>query len=95
MIYGLGKHNLPFWILIYIIHPSNKQQENIDLWIIVFCFVFEMYFKLSILYLEKKEEIWLRPMAEAPTPAEMSKGQSDNTNNTTNSSITERLLYLV
>ena len=32
---------------------------------------------------EKKEEIWLSPMAKAPTPTEMSKGQSDNTNNAT------------
>ena len=32
---------------------------------------------------EKKEEIWLSPMTKAPTPAEMSKGQSDNTKNAT------------
>ena len=32
---------------------------------------------------EKKEEIWLSPMRKAPTPAEMSKGQNDNTNNDT------------
>ena len=32
---------------------------------------------------EKKEEIWFNPMTIAPTPAEMSKGQSDNTNNAT------------
>ena len=31
--------------------------------------------------LEKREEIWLSPMTKVPTPAEMSKGQSDNTNN--------------
>ena len=30
-------------------------------------------------------------MTKAPTPAEMSKGQSDNTNNATRSSITQRL----
>ena len=30
-----------------------------------------------------KEEIWLSPMTKAPTPTEMSKGQSDNTNNAT------------
>ena len=30
---------------------------------------------------EKKEEIWLSPMTKTPTSAEMSKGQSDNTNN--------------
>ena len=33
--------------------------------------------------LEKREEIWLSPMTKAPTPTEMSKGQSDNTNNAT------------
>ena len=32
---------------------------------------------------EKKEEIWLSPMTKTPTPTEMSKGQSDNTNNAT------------
>ena len=31
------------------------------------------------LWQEKKEEIWLSPMTKAPTPTEMSKGQSDNT----------------
>ena len=35
------------------------------------------------MYGDKKEEIWLSPMTEAPTPTEMSKGQSDNTNNAT------------
>ena len=30
-------------------------------------------------------------MAKAPTPSDMSKGQSDNTNNATKSSITQRL----
>ena len=33
--------------------------------------------------LDKKEEIWPSPMTKAPTPTEMSKGQSDNTNNAT------------
>ena len=32
---------------------------------------------------QKKEEIWFSPMTKAPTPTEMSKGQSDNTNNAT------------
>ena len=32
---------------------------------------------------DKKEEIRLSPMTKAPTPTEMSKGQSDNTNNAT------------
>ena len=40
---------------------------------------------------EKKEEIWLSPMTKAPTPAKMSKGQSDNTNNATKTSIIQRL----
>ena len=34
-------------------------------------------------YKDKKEEIWLSPMKKAPTPTEMSNGQSDNTNNAT------------
>ena len=40
---------------------------------------------------DKKEEIWLSPMTKAPTPTEMSKGQSENTNNATKSSIKQRL----
>ena len=36
-----------------------------------------------MMYYEKKEEIRLSPMTKAPTPTEMSKGQSDNTNNAT------------
>ena len=40
---------------------------------------------------DKKEEIWLSPKTKAPTPTEMSKGQSDNTNNATKSSIKHRL----
>ena len=40
---------------------------------------------------KQKEEIWLSPMTKTPTPAEMLKGQSDNTNNATKSSITQRL----
>ena len=34
-------------------------------------------------YEDKKEEILLSPMTKAPTPTEMSIGQSDNTNNAT------------
>ena len=39
----------------------------------------------SILYAfkDKKEEIWLSPMTKAPTSTEMSKGQSEYTNNAT------------
>ena len=33
--------------------------------------------------IDKKGKIWLSPMTKAPTPTEMSKGQSDNTNNAT------------
>ena len=40
---------------------------------------------------EKKEEIWLSPMTKAPSPAEMSKGQSENTNNVIKNSNTQRL----
>ena len=48
-------------------------------------------FEEWIEFYEKKEEIWLSPMTKAPTPTEMSKGQSDNTNNATKSSIKQRL----
>ena len=37
----------------------------------------------SVRIRDKKEEIWPSPMTKAPTPTEMSKGQSDNTNNAT------------
>ena len=37
----------------------------------------------SFMQQEKKQEIWLSPMTKAPTPAKMSKGQSDNTKNAT------------
>ena len=36
---------------------------------------------LRLVHKEKKEDIWLSSMTKAPTPTEMSKGQSDNTNN--------------
>ena len=47
----------------------------------------------GILLFYSKEEIWLSPIRKAPAPTEMSKGQksSDNTNNATKSSITQRL----
>ena len=38
---------------------------------------------LIVFHEKKKEEIWLSPMTKAPTPTEMSKGQTDNTNNAT------------
>ena len=44
---------------------------------------FEYCINMQIQVQEKKEEIWLSPMTKAPTPTEMSKGQSDNTNNAT------------
>ena len=40
-------------------------------------------FPFSVKCKDKKEEIWPSPMTKAPTPTEMSKGQSDNTNNAT------------
>ena len=36
-----------------------------------------------VIHREEKKEIWLSPMTKAPAPAEMYKGQSDNTNNAT------------
>ena len=43
------------------------------------------------MFKDKKVEIWPSPMTKAPTPTEMSKGQSDNTNNATKSSIKQQL----
>ena len=40
-------------------------------------------FPLSCSNTDKKEEIWLSHMTKAPTPTEMSKEQSENTNNAT------------
>ena len=40
---------------------------------------------------KKKEEIWLSSITKTPTPTEISKGQSDDANNATKSSITQRL----
>ena len=52
-------------------------------------------FTRTVRHQEKKEEIWLSPMTKAPTPTEISKGQSDNTNNATNkfdyTAVTDRL----
>ena len=52
-----------------------------------------MFLFLTIVnrYIDKKEEIWPSAMTKAPTPTEMSKGQSDNTNNATKSSIKQQL----
>ena len=41
--------------------------------------------------LRQKEEIWPSSMTKAPTPTELSKGQSYNTNNATKSSIKQQL----
>ena len=48
----------------------------------MFKFCFE-YKNVLLWYRDKKEEIWPSPMTKAPTPTEMLKGQSDNTNNAT------------
>ena len=52
----------------------------------------------SVVYIrneEKTEEIWLSPTTKAPSRSEMSKGQSDNTDNATkkieHTAITNRL----
>ena len=59
------------------------------------CILKEEQYKIAMILLcpvqEKKEEIWLCLMTKAHTPTEMSKGQSDNINNATKSSITQRL----
>ena len=50
-------------------------------------------FQESIRIQEKKEKISLSPMTKAHTPTEMWKGQSDNTNNATKSSISQRSTF--
>ena len=47
-----------------------------------------MYFPI---FQEKKEEIWLSPMTNAPTLTEKSKKQRDNIKNATKTSITQQL----
>ena len=46
-------------------------------------FFFSIQYLNRFFYENKKEEIWPSPMTKAPTQTEMSKGQSDNTNNAT------------
>ena len=74
-----------FWIydndrkentLIYAYQISYKKIRN-------FCRLFEPDYYTKLDKKQKKEEICLSPMTKAPTPTEMSKGQSDNTNNAT------------
>ena len=50
-----------------------------------------LIFEFPTLFFDKKHLIWLSTMTKAPTPTEMSKGQSDNKNNATKISITQRL----
>ena len=56
----------------YGMSPEWKCNQDVTGWL-----------NFDLLPQEKKEEIWLSPMTKAPTPTEMSKGQSDNTNNAT------------
>ena len=77
-------------------HSSDNQCFWISLWIrrgqfwnfhrILTSFVIIENMDYSLTYNtceENKEKIWLSPITKAPTPTEMSKGQSDNTNNAT------------
>ena len=67
-IYGINSN------LIFFVTSINHQEfEN---------YLGQMY-PVELEIKEKKEEIWPSPMTKAPTPTEMSKGQSDNTNNAT------------
>ena len=45
--------------------------------------IFQIFITRCYKLQDKTEEIWLSPMTKAPSPTEMSNGQSDNTNNTT------------
>ena len=67
--------------MIYIV-PIKK--ENKTYWFSLLCaIVRKMLHIVFTLFEDKKEEIWPSPMTKAPIPTEMSKGQSDNTNNAT------------
>ena len=61
-----------------------------------FIFIHQYQFRSKVnlnseYYIKKKEEIWLSPLTKAPTLTEISKWQSDNTNNATKCSITQWL----
>ena len=66
--------------IILMCHQVGKNSQNITL---SWCYESKAR--------EKGRNIWLSPITKAPTPAEMSKGQSDNTKNATKSSIIQRL----
>ena len=61
-----------------------------NFFILLTCVNFKIENLTRTLCREKKEEIWLSPMTKAPTPTEMSKGQSDN--KVTNKTILNRPL---
>ena len=53
---------------------------------LMFTFILSMSYNSNLFReacIKDKKEIWLSPMTKAPTPTEMSKGQSENTNNAT------------
>ena len=55
----------------------------------LFCSMYQ--YRPNISFKEKKEEIWLSSMTNAPTSTVKSKKQRDNTKNATKTSITQRL----
>ena len=70
-------------------HKGNNMLKPFPKRALTYCYPYDQFllnFQVlaCICYLwGKKEEIWLSPMTKALTPAEMSKGQGDNTNNAT------------
>ena len=68
-----NRHSDP-WPVTVTSHPIRLSQNFIT---IILCLI------LTNGFYEKKEEILPSPMTKAITPAEMSKGQSDSTNNVT------------
>ena len=87
------KKILSFWencrIMLEPVPAQPLPLRNIDLSIVVLLNKYENnYINKSTPYAisfdnDKKEEIWPSPMIKAHIPTEMSKGQSDNTNNAT------------
>ena len=72
--------HIHFYIIVHNKYTSVNCNDILHCQVDIYCIIVYMN---CILTQEKKEEIWLSPMTKAPTPTEMSKGQSDNTNNAT------------
>ena len=83
-IFSIPKSNFWCWfwgvVLDWVIFAQFRY-TSVGIYVVSKCQIcITFYFSI---YKDKKEEIWPSPMTKAPTPTEMSKGQSHNTNNAT------------